>query len=301
MIYILHDNPIWLSTLKQILKDKSISHQEWYFGEGSTILKSIDFDNEPPLGVFYNRVSASSHTRGARYSLEYNKIVVGWLESYGRQVINGSKSLELELSKAKQYLELWQSGIAVPKTYLACNQNQILELSEKYFNNNCIIKDNRSGSGIGVKKINSREELIEYLLSPSYIAPIDGITLVQQYIASPENKITRLEFIDYELVYAIKIDTSQGFNLCPADGCNISKNNKFIIDKNFNENQLIHGLQDLLKRNEIKVCGIEFTRDKNGKIWVYDINCNTNYNKKAEQDAGIPLKATKKLVELLTG
>ena len=299
MIYILHDNINWLSTLKEILDNKSIKYTEWFFGKNTNILKLIDLEKDPPEGVFYNRVSASSHTRGARYSLEYNKIVIGWLECHGRKVINGSKSLELELSKGKQYLELWKSGIQVPKTYFASNSKQILEFSEKYFENSCIIKDNRSGSGIGVKKINSRDELVENLLSSEYKAPIDGITLIQQYIEAPDANITRLEFINGLLVYAIKIDTSDGFNLCPADGCKRLTKTKFVIDKDFNEPELVLRLCELLKRNEIKVCGIEIIRDNNNSIFVYDINCNTNYNKTMEEDANIPLKATNKLIELL--
>lgn len=300
MIYILHDNSIWLITLKEQLDLKSIEYTEWNFGKNTNILKSIDIEGLPPEGVFYNRVSASSHTRGARYSLEYSKIVVGWLESHGRKVINGSKSLELELSKGKQYLELWESGISVPRTYFGSNSKQILELCEKHFKNSCIIKDNRSGSGIGVKEVTNREELIEYLLSPNYIPPIDGITLIQDNIKSVDSTITRLEFINGELIYAIKIDTSQGFNLCPADGCMLTKKNKFQIDLAFNEPELVKKLSELLKRNEIQLCGIEFIRDLEDKIWVYDINCNTNYNKTAEGYAGIPFKGTLTLIELLT-
>ena len=37
--------------------------------------EKIDFSNIPPNGVFYNRMSASSHTRGHRYAPEDTKIV----------------------------------------------------------------------------------------------------------------------------------------------------------------------------------------------------------------------------------
>lgn len=303
MIYILHDNSKWLETLKTQLDENKLEHKEWYFGKDTNILTKIEFDKEPPEGVFYNRVSASSHTRDARFSLEYSKLVVSWLEKSGRRVINGTKSLELELSKAKQYLELWEHGVNVPRTYLASNPNQILELSDKHFNNKCIVKDNRSGSGIGVKLVNSKEELTNYLVSSDYIAPIDGITLVQEYIESPDSSITRLEFIDDRLLYALRVDTSDGFKLCPADGCSIPKNSKkkFEIVKDFGETSLIEKLLKLIKKNEITICGIEFVRDKNNQCWVYDINCNTNYNKTAEMEAGTPLIGTNSLIKLLKG
>ena len=42
----------------------------------------------------------------------------------------------------------------------------------------------------------------------------------------------------------------------------------------------------ILKNNHIEIAGIEFMKDKNGKIFTYDINTNTNYNSDAEATAG---------------
>ena len=55
--------------------------------------------------------------------------------------------------------------------------------------------------------------------SKSFDPSVDGITLVQRYIASPEQLITRVEFVGREFVYAVRVDTSNGFELCPADVC----------------------------------------------------------------------------------
>lgn len=52
-------------------------------------------------------------------------------------------------------------------------------------------------------------------------SPTDGITLIQQYIEAPEPYITRCEFVGGQFVYAVKVDTSEGFELCPADACSI--------------------------------------------------------------------------------
>ncbi len=57
--------------------------------------------------------------------------------------------------------------------------------------------------------------------SPAFEEPIDGITLIQQYIEAPEPYITRCEFVGGQFVYAVKVDTSEGFELCPADACSI--------------------------------------------------------------------------------
>jgi hypothetical protein len=42
-----------------------------------------------------------------------------------------------------------------------------------------------------------------------------------------------------------------------------------------------------LTNNEIHIAGIEFILDKDGELYTYDINTNTNYNPTAETEAGV--------------
>ena len=71
----------------------------------------IDSSNIPPNGVFYNRMSASSHTRGHRYAPEDTKVVLNWLENHNQRIINNSKALKLEISKQNQYQEMKKNNI----------------------------------------------------------------------------------------------------------------------------------------------------------------------------------------------
>jgi hypothetical protein len=66
------------------------------------------------------------------------------------------------------------------------------------------------------------EGLIEYLDGPEFEPSVDGITLLQSYVRAPTPHITRVEFIGQELLYAVRVDTSEGFELCPADACGVS-------------------------------------------------------------------------------
>ena len=50
---------------------------------------------------------------------------------------------------------------------------------------------------------------------------VDGITLIQEYIQSPDSYITRAEFIGGKYLYAVRVDTSKDSSLCPADACQI--------------------------------------------------------------------------------
>src|SRR5205085_6623903 len=84
-----------------------------------------------------------------------------------------------------------------------------------------ILKHNRGGKGLGVRLFLSRAALDEHLASAEFEEPVDGITLVQRYIQAPEPFITRLEFVGGRFLYAVRVDTSQGFELCPADACRL--------------------------------------------------------------------------------
>ena len=53
--------------------------------------------------------------------------------------------------------------------------------------------------------------------------------LVQEYVAAPEPFITRAEFVGGRFLYALRVDTSEGFELCPADICTVPGVEKFRI------------------------------------------------------------------------
>ena len=83
----------------------------------------------------------------------------------------------------------------------------------------------------------------------------------------------------------MQVDTSKGFELCPADDCNLedeycpanATGNKFMILEDFS-NPILEGYQKVLKNNHIEIAGIEFLEAINGQLYTYDINTNTNYN-----------------------
>jgi glutathione synthase/RimK-type ligase-like ATP-grasp enzyme len=293
-IYVLHENQEWTDYLFNRLEELGLPYEGWLLTEGT-----VDLTEEPPEGVFYSRMSASSHTRGNRYAAELTSAVLGWLEHHGRTVINGSRALELELSKVLQDLELKKYGVNTPKTVSAVGTDQILKAAEAFEGQPFITKHNRAGKGLGVQLFYTLDELEAYVESDAFEEPIDGVTLIQQYIESPESFITRCEFVGGKFLYAVRVDTSEGFELCPADGCSIedvtnpshvteeeAEDAKFRIIKDF-EHPILEKFEQVLAANDIKVAGIEFIQDKDGNLYAYDINTNTNYNTDAEAKVGI--------------
>ena len=172
-----------------------------------------------------------------------------------------------------------------------------------------ITKHNRAGKGLGVRLFHDRNALQEYVVGNDFELSVDGITLVQEYIQAPEPYIIRVELIGREFFYAVRVDTSEGFELCPADACeleistcsfdnenDLGQSEKFEILSNFNP-PFVSDLQKVMENNDIHVAGFEYILDKKGNPYYYDINTNTNYNAAAEKRAGI--SAMDRLAEYL--
>ena len=288
-IYVLHENNEWTDHLVKRLDELALPYELWHLDEGM-----IDLEATPPEGVFYNRMSASSHTRGHRYAPELTEGVLAWLEANNRTVFNGTRAIRLEVSKVNQYTALRREGIRVPKTIAAVGKAQIMNAAETLGMTPFITKHNRAGKGLGVQLFHSIEALREYVYGPQFEDSVDGITLIQQYIEAPQPFITRCEFIGGKFVYAVRVDTSEGFELCPADACSIEDQfcpvgetppAKFEIVEGFTH-PMIAQLEAFLAANEIAVAGIEIIEDRDGNVYAYDVNTNTNYNSDAEAKAG---------------
>jgi biotin carboxylase len=245
--------------------------------------------------VFYNRMSASSHTRDHRFSAEFTAGVLAWLAGNGRRVVNGPRALDLEISKARQYAALEASGIRTPRSVLVAGKERLVATAREHFvGSPVILKPNRGGKGLGVRLFHTVEALADHLASADYEPPVDGLQLLQEYVRAPVPLITRCEFIGGRFLYAVEVDTSDGFELCPADQCAIddafcpvgeTPRAKFTIIDDVNAG-LKQRYETFLATNGIEVAGIEFIRDATGTAYTYDVNTNTNYNPDAEARAG---------------
>jgi len=216
-LYVIHENPEWLPPFAAAFDKLDIPWEEWLLDEGT-----LDLDAAPPEGVFYSRMSASSHSRGHTASKDYTRSVLSWLESHGRTVVNGRRVIELEMSKVDQHAALRAFGFDVPRTVAVIGSGSLIEEARKLplpF----ITKHNQGGRGLGVQKFDTLEQFEAYVDGPDFEEPVDEITLLQEYVRSADGTITRVELIGGEFVYALKADTSQGFTLCPADNCAIDE------------------------------------------------------------------------------
>jgi hypothetical protein len=292
-VYVIHENSVWVEPLRAAFDELGTPFEEWFLDQGV-----LDLRSPPPEGVFYNRMSASSHTRDHRYAAEYTGAVLAWLERHRRTVVNDSRALRLEISKVAQYEALASFGIPTPDTLAVVGREHIVSAAER-LGFPLILKHNRGGKGLGVRLFLSRAALEEHLASPEFEEPVDGITLVQRYIQAPEPFITRLEFAGGRFLYAVRVDTSQGFELCPVDACQVdaavigsaacpavAPSEKFRIVEGY-QNPWIPTYERFLAANGIGIAGIEVIVDGEGRSFTYDVNTNTNYNPDAEARAGL--------------
>jgi hypothetical protein len=314
-VYVIHENPEWFPPLAAAFEAEGVPVQEILLTEGQ-----IDLAAEPEPGVYWSRMSASSHTRGHEHSKEYTRALLGWLERAGRQVVGGSHVLELEVSKVAQHGLLRAAGFDVPRTTAVFGSAPLKQAARTFTDGQdvpFITKHNQGGKGLGVRRFDSLAEFDAYVDSPEFEAPVDGITLLQEYLTAREPFITRAEFVGGEFVYAVRVDTSAGsFELCPADACEVPQviagavcevpgtdgtaTETFSVRTEVTaEHPLVQQLRGFLADQRIQIAGVEFMETVDGRTVVYDINTNTNYNPAVEASA--PASGPRSIARFLGG
>jgi hypothetical protein len=204
-------------------------------------------------------------------------------------VVNGRAALELEVSKAAQLAALRAAGFDVPRT-LAVAGDGGLRAAARKLPVPFISKHNQGGKGLGVRLFASHGEFDTYLASQEYVAPVDGITLLQEYLRAAEPFITRAEIVGGAFVYAITADTAGGsFELCPADACAVDSPGAdlFALRDGF-DHPIIGRYQEFARRSGIEIAGFEFIETADGRLVTYDVNTTTNYNARIEEVAPRP-------------
>lgn len=288
-IYILYENEEWMGPIRRELERAGLTYEEWFVQAGH-----FDLDEEPPEGIFFNRMSPSAHTRGHLESVDFTRELLVWLEGHGRRVINGSRAFALEISKIRQYEALKQAGLSTPPTIAVAGGAEALKEAARRMPLPFITKHNRGGKGLGVFLFRSLEELDRYVESEEFVPSPDHVTLLQEYIEPKEPFITRVEIVDGKFLYAIKADTRRGFQLCPAEPCETEdafcpttdRQSLFDLREGFSD-PIVEKYIRFTRENGIDIAGIEFIEDRRGNKITYDVNTNTNYSPGVEELYGL--------------
>lgn len=289
-VVVLHDNEEWLPPFRRAFEAEGVALEPWHLGE-----RAIDLDGVAPDAVVWSRLSASAHTRGVPHAFDTASAILSWAEGQGRRVVNGSRVAALEVSKVRQHALLRAAGLDVPRT-IAATSDAALAAAARQIGSPFITKHNRGGKGLGVRRFDSPEELDAALAAGELERPVDGIALVQELLLGRDASITRAEFVGGRFRYAVRVDTSQGFELCPADACRVPGQDEsadaepaplFRLRPEITaEHPLIRDLEALLAREGVEIAGVEFIETVDGRTVPYDINTNTNYSPDVEAELG---------------
>ncbi|HEX2501668.1 MAG TPA: hypothetical protein VHO73_09430 [Methylomirabilota bacterium] len=259
-------------------------------------------DRRPRYSVIVNRTSPSSHTRGHGSVLFYAEALLAHYEALGIPVVNPVAAYRFEKSKALQLGLFERIGARYPRSVVVNHPIQALVALDKV-RLPAVIKPNVGGSGAGIVRVDSKAEL-EAALGQLDLGP-DRTALVQEYLEPVGGAIVRVEVLGGEYLYAIRIvrAAEAGFNLCPADicqvpgaapappadlgACPVAPPAGLTVSRFDAPPEAIETVIRLARAASIDVGGIEYLVSKaDGRIYYYDVNSTSNFVANAEAVLG---------------
>jgi hypothetical protein len=247
---------------------------------------------EIPYAAVFNRMSPSAYLRGHGHGIFYTLQFLNHLENAGVRVINGQKAFAIEISKARQLSLLDSLLLPYPRARVINSPSLAVSAAEglRY---PILVKANIGGSGAGIVRFNSREELIDAVENKQLDLGIDHTALVQEYIPPRGGHITRIETLGGKYLYAIKVfTTGDTFNLCPADICQTSDGVQLAraacpadaprsglrVEGFEPPPDVIRSVERIVRAAEIDVGGVEYiVDDRDGSLLYYDVNALSNF------------------------
>lgn len=245
-----------------------------------------------PYSLVFNRASPSAYLRSEAESTFYTLNWIRYLERRGVDVVNGSKVYSIEISKALQLDILEELGLPYPRARVINNAAVAAKAAES-LRYPVLVKPNIGGSGAGITRFGSREELERAAANHSIGLGIDHTALIQEMVPYRGGHITRVETLGGKFLYAINVyPADDSFNLCPADVCQTTDGQQLAraacaVDAPKNgmrveactpPRDIIEQVERIAKRVGLDVGGIEYMIDeRDGRHYFYDINALSNF------------------------
>ena len=296
MLGILFEHPDWFVPLFAELDRRELPYRRI----AAEALRYDPAATSSPYALVFNRMSPSAYLRGHTRAIFAAQHYLAHLDRLGVAVINGSRAYALELSKARQLDLLASLGLPAPTTQVV-NAVAELEAATELLEFPLIVKPNVGGSGALMRRFDTFDELADARAAGNLqdLFGIDGTALVQEYHPPRAGAIVRVEALDGQYLYAIRIsnDPAQGFNLCPADICQTPSAGSDDADQSFDvcpaeapaqASRKIEAVDppDWVKDAVLRICqtggldlgGVEFLEsERDGRLYFYDINALSNF------------------------
>jgi len=230
-----------------------------------------------PAPVILNRLAMSSFLRQSEHALFYSVAALDHWEGLGARVINGAAVLAYDTSKARQLSLFRRMGLDTPKTRVAHRRADIPRLAAE-IGYPVMVKVNVGGSGTGMIRYDSAEELEAAVADRLTPDSVDGVTLIQEYVPARDARVIRCEILDGRLLYAIALNgAGSTFDLCPADVCMADKPT-ITIEAFTPPAEIAAAVERAAIAAGLDVGGIEYMiDDRDGRPKFYDLNALSNF------------------------
>jgi glutathione synthase/RimK-type ligase-like ATP-grasp enzyme len=273
-LLILYEHPLWFEPLFAALDRRGIDYRAVRVTD-----HRFDLAEAPPARVIFNRVAMSSFLREPEHPLFYTTALLDHWRRGGARVLNGPEVLSIDTSKARQLSLIRSLGHAVPKTRVVHRAADLAGASEG-MNWPLLVKANIGGSGAGITRYASWEELERSVAEGSAPRSIDQVLLLQDYVPPRGGTILRLETLAGRFLYALEVESGgDSFDLCPADAC-LAQPGKAAIRMQAVEPQaeIVRAAEEIAQAVGMDVGGVEVViDDRDGTPRFYDINALSNF------------------------
>ena len=272
---ILYEHPQWFQPLFAALERRGLPYLPIQ-------LSGHSFDpasREAPAPLILSRVAQSSFLREPEHPIFYAEALLDHWQRRGARIINGAEVLAIDSSKARQLALVTSLGYAIPETRVVHRTRDLLACA-KGMTFPLLVKANIGGSGAGIVRYSSAEELGASIADRMVPQSVDRVLLVQDYVPPRCGSIIRLETLGGKFLYAIEVESrGDSFDLCPADACVAQPGRKAIRMASVTPSlELIEATEKIARAAGLDLGGIELViDDRDGTPRFYDINAMSNF------------------------
>jgi glutathione synthase/RimK-type ligase-like ATP-grasp enzyme len=272
---ILYEHPSWFAPLFAALERRGIGYE-------AIQLAGHSFDpasSDPPAPLILSRVAQSGFLREPEHPIFYAASLLDHWARAGAHVLNGAEVLAIDSSKARQLSLIASLGLAVPKTTVV-HRTRDLATAADVFSYPLLVKANIGGSGAGIVRYASRDELLASIDQGTIPTSVDQVLLVQDYVPARGGTILRIETLGGRFLYAIEVETGgDSFDLCPADACLAQPGRKATrMTAVEPPPALIRATERIVQTAGLDLGSVEVViDDRDGTPRFYDINALSNF------------------------
>jgi glutathione synthase/RimK-type ligase-like ATP-grasp enzyme len=272
---VLYEHPLWFQPLFAALERRGMPYLPIQLSGHRFNPASRD----TPAPLILSRVAQSSFLREPEHPIFYAEALLDHWARCGARVINGADVLAIDSSKARQLALINSLGYAIPETRVVHRAQDLLSAADGMAFP-LLVKANIGGSGAGIVRYSSAEELRVSVADRMIPQSVDQVLLVQDYVPPRGGTILRLETLAGNFLYALEVESSgDTFDLCPADACVVQRGRAAIrMTAVTPPPELIDAAERIARAAGLDLGGIEVViDDRDGTPRFYDINAMSNF------------------------